>query len=269
MALADIIRMVIPSRLRIAVGIWAINLASHREIILRVFLTVLYGKTPGKIGLTKTHSYYDYKGHRILAEKHDAGVFLEIFQAEVYEQIWHPHLGDVVIDIGAYVGMFTVKASEAVGCAGQVIAIEPCPESFRLLKTNTDGYLNVRLIKAAIMNEIGMGKLYYSKAKAANSLIKQSNKYIEVETMTLDWLLKSLQLSRVDFIKIDAEGAELEVLKGATETLAKGTRLVIAAYHTAKDGKREIGEVAKYLQDIGYKIIYKKGLRSYINAEKE
>ena len=55
MSLADIIRVFIPSSVRIAVGLWAINAASHNETALRIFLTALYGKVPGKIGLTKNH----------------------------------------------------------------------------------------------------------------------------------------------------------------------------------------------------------------------
>lgn len=250
-------------------AVWSIKMAASSRFTLKWYLTLLYGKQPPNVGLTKSQCYYDYKGHRIFAPKIDAGIFVEIFQDNVYEKVWQPQSGDTVIDIGAYVGMFTVKASEMVGDTGEIIAIEPCPESFRILKENCARCRNVRLIKVAIMNRMGIDKLYYSRSGAANSLVTQWGKYVEVETMTLDQLVKRLKLSRVDFIKIDAEGAGLEILQGATETLEKGTRLVIAAYHDAKDGKREIDGVVKFLKDIGYQITYQKGLRSYVYAQKQ
>lgn len=268
MTLPELIRMILPARLTMLLAVWSINLAAHSWTTLKWYLTLLYGKPPLKIGLTKTHCYFDYKGHRIFAPKIDAGIFIEIFQDNVYEQVWQPKVGDTVIDIGAYVGMFTVKASEAVGDTGQVIAVEPCPETFRILKENCAGCRNVRLVKVAIMSQVGIGKLYYLKSAAANSLVTQGGKYVEVETMTLDRLVERLKLNKVDFIKIDAEGAGLEILQGGIETLKKGTHIAIAAYHDARDGKREIDVVTKFLKEIGYQITYQKGLRSYVYAEK-
>lgn len=269
MRLSELIRAILPSKLTMMLAVWSISLAATNWFTLKCYLTLFYGKVPLKLGLTKTQCYFDYKGHRIFAPKSDAGIFVEIFQDNVYEQVWQPQLGDTVIDIGAYVGMFTVKASEAVGNTGQVIAVEPCPETFRMLKDNCAECRNVRLVKVAIMNQVGLSRLYYLKSAAANSLVAQRGKYVEVETITLDRLVKRLNLNKVDFIKIDAEGAGLDILEGATETLRKGTRLVIAAYHDAKDGKREIDVVVKFLKDAGYQITYQKGLRSYVYAEQQ
>lgn len=269
MTVADVIRIFVPSNLRIAVGLKAISLASHNETTLKIFLAMLYGTLPGKIGLTKTHSYYNHNGHHIIAEKHGAGAFLEIFQSEVYERIYKPQANDVVVDIGAYVGMFTVKASDAVGKNGLVIAVEPSPENYELLRANTKDCENVKLVNVAIMDKEGEGKLYYSEAAAANSLIlNRSGKYVTVKTMTLDKLVDTLQIKKVDYIKIDAEGAELEVLAGATEVLAKGTKIVIVAYHTTANGEAEIDRVIEFLVKAGYTVTMAKGLRSYVHAEK-
>lgn len=269
MQLTELIRRILPGKLTMTLAVWSIKMAAKNRFTLKCYLALLYGKKPLNVGLTKSQCYYDYGRHRIFAPKIDAGIFVEIFQDNVYDKVWSPQPGDTVIDVGAYVGMFSVKASEAVGYTGQVIAVEPCPQTFRLLKENTAGCLNVRIMKVAIMNQTGISKLYYSQSAAANSLIVQSGKYVEVETITLDQLAKRLKLSKVDFIKIDAEGAGLEILQGAIETLTKGTRLAIAAYHDAKDGKREIDVVTKFLKDVGYQIIYQRGLRSYVYAEKQ
>lgn len=268
MALVDVIRKVVPHRLGITVGVWAINQASRNWLTLKWYLTILHGKPPDNMGMDNGYCYYDYGDRRILAPYNAAGVFLEIFQDEVYERVWKLEPGQTVLDIGAYVGMFAVKASRLVGAEGQVIAIEPSPENYGFLAWNCKGLDNVVLIKKAIMATTGVGMLYYSKSAAANSLVTQWKRYIEVRTITLDELVEELGLDKVDIIKVDAEGAELDVLKGATNVLAKGTRLVIAAYHTAPNGKAEIAQVATALREANYRVIQIRGLRSYLYAEK-
>ena len=114
----------------------------------------------------------------------------------------------------------------------------------------------------------GVGKLYYSKSAAANSLVIKWQRYIEVRTITLDDLAEELKLDKIDLIKVDAEGAELDVLKGAQKVLAKGTRLVIAAYHTAPNGEAEIVQVVETLRKANYDGVCNVGLRSYVYAEK-
>ena len=268
MTVATLARKVLPPRARITAGVWVINMASCNWPLLRMYLSILHGRAPQNMGLTEEHCYYDYEGRRIMAPKNAAGVFMEIFQEEVYEQVWRPREGDTIIDIGAYVGMFTVKAASLVGATGKVIAIEPSPENYDLLARNCEDLHNVTLVKKAIMATNGMGRLYYSKSAAANSLVTRWKEYVEVQTITLDDLVEELGLDKVDIIKVDAEGAEIDVLKGARKVLAKGTRLVIAAYHTAPNGKAEIAQVVTALHAADYRATRVRGLRSYIYAEK-
>lgn len=266
--ISQLARMILPHKIRITLGVWAINKASSSWGLLKWYLTLMHGKPPKNMGLVNGRCYYDYRGYRILAPSNAAGVFLEIFQDKVYEQVFQPRIEDIVVDIGAYVGMFTVKASMAVGKKGRVIAIEPSPENYAALIGNCRRLGNVTLIQKAIMDKNGTANLYYSKSAAANSLVIKWKDYVKVETITLDDLLRSLKVDDVDFIKVDAEGAELQVLKGAKETLAKGVRLAIAAYHTTENGESEIKQVSRFLDESGYKVIRVKGLRSYLYAEK-
>jgi hypothetical protein len=189
--LVDVIRKFVPHRARITVGVWAINQVSHSWPLLKMYMTILRGKVPENMGLVGNHCYYDYNGTRILAPKNAAGVFMEIFQDEVYEQVWKPKEGDTVLDIGAYVGMFTVKASKMVGEQGRVIAIEPSPENYAALIGNCRNLHNVTLVNQAVMSRNGTGKLYYSKSAAANSMVVKWPEYVEVETITLDSLVIS------------------------------------------------------------------------------
>jgi len=268
MAVVDVVRKIVPRGLGIAVGVWAINQASRNWTMLKWYLTILHGRPPANMGLDNGYCYYDYGGRRIVAPCNAAGVFLEIFQDEVYERIWKPKPRDVVLDIGAYVGMFTVKAARLVGATGKVIAVEPSPENYNLLEQNCEGLGNVALFKGAIMSTSGRGRLYYSRSAAANSLVIRAKRYVEVETIALDELASEFGIDKVDFIKLDAEGAELEVLVGAQKVLERGVRLAIAAYHTTAEGQQELGEIRRFLHSSHYTVVESKGLRSYIYAEK-
>ncbi len=158
----------------------------------------------------------------------------EIFYENVYERIFRIKRDDVVIDCGAYKGMFTIKAAIKVGSKGVVIAIEPEPNNLRILKMITRGFNNVIIVGKAVGAKREKSRLYLMPFHSSmHSLTRKSKRYIDVPVDTLDNLITELRLKkRKLFIKIDVEGAELDVLKGAKETLASGdVTLAIAAYH--------------------------------------
>ena len=76
-----------------------------------------------------------------------------------------------------------------------------------------------------------------------------------------------MNLDKVDIVKMDVEGAAIEVLKGAKDVLASGTRLAIAAYHTAPNGKPELEQLMVMLRDAGYRTIQKDWMEDYLYAE--
>jgi FkbM family methyltransferase len=218
----------------------------------------LYGRTLDGLKLIdKDTVSYNYKGRDIVAPRNSTKVFMEIFFEEIYEKMFKP--SGTVIDIGAYVGMFTVKASFS---ARKVIAVEPCLETFEMLRNNCKGIPNVELVQKALWSESGTTKLYLQDSTICNSLVCRRNRYVDVETITLD----SLVSEPVDFIKMDAEGAELEILKGAERTLSyPGTKLAIAAYHDLPNGEPELPQLVAHLDRRGYKVYTSE---SYVYAEK-
>jgi FkbM family methyltransferase len=119
--------------------------------------------------------------------------------------------GDVVIDVGASPGDFTLHASTLVGKIGKVIAVEPQPMNFSLLKLNVmiNNLKNVVLVNKAISSYEGKALLAGSNTNA-----HLSDSGVEVETVTLDKLITELGLSHADVVKIDVEGHEEAVLRG-------------------------------------------------------
>ena len=143
--------------------------------------------------------------------------------------------GMTCIDIGANVGYFTIILSKLVRPLGIVYAFEPEPKNFRVLLENTS-ILNLVSPYSCIPEQIAVGdkkgelKLYTTGYNfGGHSAHMESNESIDVEVTTLDKYLFGGQ--KVDFIKIDVEGYEPEVIEGMSSIIDKNPNLVIILEH--------------------------------------
>jgi FkbM family methyltransferase len=130
--------------------------------------------------------------------------------------------GDVVIDVGANIGWFTLMAAKQAGPEGLVIAFEPEPRNFAWLKQNVDlnECKNVRLEQKALSDKAGSIRLYLSQTNENHSIapMEGGRGSIDVEAIRFDdYPLGSSKPIR--WIKIDTEGAEGLIVKGMRETL--------------------------------------------------
>jgi FkbM family methyltransferase len=144
--------------------------------------------------------------------------------------------------------------------------VEPSAIGQKYLRTNCGMMTNVTVVGKAISNHNGIGKLYLSSESSCNSIMHKHKNSVDVELVTVDSLVKQLGLQRLDLIKIDIEGAEVEALEGAAQTLRMfDVKLAIAAYHQMENGEVEKPVVVKILQDAGFKVVVKEG---YVYASK-
>lgn len=163
--------------------------------------------------------------------------------------------GDIVVDCGAYVGEFTLYAAAAVGSSGAVIAFEPDPCVFRKLEANIklNSFSNVRALNKGVWSEDGRLKFVGDSVKGYSFMSAENDEAaISVPVVSLDNELGRMGVSKVDFIKMDIEGAEVKALEGAREVLRKGASLAIASYHMV-DGKKSCAELEKVLVAAGYR----------------
>lgn len=143
--------------------------------------------------------------------------------------------GMTVLDIGAHHGFYTILASKKVGPAGRVIAFEPSPREERrlLLHLKLNHCNNVKVEPLALAGQDGDATFFIMEGRDTvfNSLrppaVSRPTEKITVSTSTLDNYLKKERIHHVDFIKIDAEGAELEILKGAKSLFNQNSSPVI------------------------------------------
>jgi FkbM family methyltransferase len=186
----------------------------------------------------------------------DASTLNEVYFKDIYERDYKLLEGDTVIDAGAHIGTFVLKAARAVGPSGLVVGVEPASRNFGLLSKNVaeNSLSNVRLVNAGLGKVPGRGELNLYNRGGENSLFKRETRPSAVEPIeikTLDMLTKSLSLSRVDFLKIDVEGFELEVLMGGKEVLKAYHPRIAMETHTLGP---TVGEITEFLAGFGYTI---------------
>jgi FkbM family methyltransferase len=135
------------------------------------------------------------------------------------------HPGDVFVDIGANVGVFSVKAAKEVGDSGVVVSVEPFIESARQLSRNIsmNGYRNCRVRNVCVGQTTGQTTLFLHRNKPNSfSLLQDSGAdSISVLSVSLNDLCEWERLTRLDYLKIDAEGAEDVILDGGAACIAR------------------------------------------------
>jgi len=173
-----------------------------------------------------------------------------------YEKIslstFNPKVNDFVVDIGANIGRYTLHSSKLVGKKGKVIAIEPFKQTYDLLRKNikensTDN--NILTFCIGLSNHEGREKLYLDEKLWGRNTINPipGGDYVQIEMLTLDSLVENLQIDKIDWIKIDVEGHEYEVLEGGKNTLLKNSSRVMIEVRFDNFKK-----VINLLQSLGY-----------------
>lgn len=167
--------------------------------------------------------------------------------------------GDTVIDGGAYLGEFTLYAAKVVGNGGKVIAFEPDTANYKKLLKNIslNNLDNVIAINKGLYCENTNLKFYNDSSGGSflfsEDLESKPNGIVKVPVVKLDDEMNRLGIQKVDFIKMDIEGAEIEALKGCKRLLKSNyVNLAIASYHIL-DGQPTCKRLEGLLQEMGYK----------------
>lgn len=160
--------------------------------------------------------------------------------------------GKTVFDIGAYIGILTLFFARAVGKSGQVVAFEPNPKNFKELKLNIalNGFKNVTLIPVGLgreskQTELMMGPVYPSRStfdeeKQGQILKARNAELMKVEIDSLDEQMRLKKLPKPDFVKIDVEGFEVEVLKGMLKIVTRYKPKLFIEIHRRMLGKESV-----------------------------
>ena len=225
----------------------------------RYLLGCLFQLEKNRIAVTRAGPAGQRYRMRLSWQAHTACV-LGIYEPKVIRALQqHLRVGDTCLDVGGHVGYLTLLMARLVGPGGRVVAFEPVPETFEALRENVrlNGLENVTLECTAVGENQGMISLFCDAAQelswtpsvSAYSVPGNNLKKIAVPVLSLDGYLESSAL-RPSLVKIDVEGAELAVLRGARRMLLEARPVVLVEIHDRGAGHR--AEVMQILDACGY-----------------
>jgi FkbM family methyltransferase len=163
--------------------------------------------------------------------------------------------GAVFIDVGANIGVFTLPAARKIGPAGRVVAIEPSPRAFSYLQQNValNELSNVHLFQCVATECDGRTMPFYEAPIDHFGMGSLGTQFhtnpILVQARTLDQILSAQKIEYVDVIKVDVEGFEAAVFRGA-EKLLTSTKPPIVVFEFCE----QVGAAQRVLKDYGYSI---------------
>lgn len=181
-----------------------------------------------------------------------AGFALGTWEPEV--QALLPQLltaDSVVWDVGAATGFHTLIMARLVGRNGRVVAFEPLPENLVLLRENIllNGFENVAVVEVALSDRSRRGVLVAEGDDEVSIALAEpgaGEAGIEIDVTTADTILLDGSVPAPSLIKIDVEGAEIELLDGARETLKRHKPVLLVEVHGRWD------ELDPLLNELGY-----------------
>lgn len=187
----------------------------------------------------------------------DPLIVWEIFNRKSYSRPWYElNENDTAVDIGAHIGVFTLYAAANVP-KGKVFAYEPIYGNFSLLKKNVkqNRLTNVKIFNKAVTSNGRKIKIYVSPSNSGGHSIYpvDHNKIAEVESVTLENLMKQNRISKINFLKLDVEGAEFDIILKTPKNVFKKIDKIVMEYHdfTAKENNHK--EIVSFLAECGFK----------------
>lgn len=188
-------------------------------------------------------------------------LFHEIWLDKIYSPAnYEIKPNDIVLDIGGNIGVFALYAATRYKNV-EVYSYEPFPENARYFENNLrDSKLtNIHFFNAAVSDETGVRVLRVDDSWIKHSLNEKSsgeessaNKGVSVKSFSLDDVLR--QVEKCDFLKLDCEGSEYEILYACSPENLKKVKKIVGEYHNLDDEKRNGESLKKFLEENNYKI---------------
>lgn len=172
----------------------------------------------------------------VRAKTMDRSVVKEVWLQNIYNQHGiNVSEGDTVVDIGAHIGVFSVYAADR-SKTGQVYAFEPFIENFKRLDRHKtiNSKTNLNIFNQGVSNIDGTQTLFLSPDNNTGGhslhLKNESDNKVEIQTITLPKFCDDHQIEKIDFLKLDCEGAEFDILKSNEAILDRVDKMVLECH---------------------------------------
>ena len=192
----------------------------------------------------------------------------DIFLERVPE--YRPRQGDVVIDVGAHIGTFSLLVASLVA-PGNVFAVEPCRETFNVLKLNKalNRLANIQVENIALSDVNGYVTLHHDCANWGHSTVaKLSRRSEPVKAESLGAFMDRNSIRRCDFLRMNCEGAEFPVLLSSGVEVLKRIRVILVLYHADLYARATEASLELHLKNCGFstRIFERRNSRGWLVA---
>ncbi len=178
--------------------------------------------------------------------------------ANKYDYFYKIRPDDIILHVGAAIGLDVWYFSQRVGLSGRIIAIEAYPENCKILKENVrlNGWDQVDAVESGVWEKAGTMKMFKYPKFTQHSMHcfpnRRETDIVEVNVDTLDRIISSKNIARIDLLHMNIEGAEIEALKGVADVLIITKRCIISTHTT--DRGSTMPEVKEILEENGFKV---------------
>jgi FkbM family methyltransferase len=164
---------------------------------------------------------------------------------------------DIIIDIGAHVGYFTLYASN-IAKEGKIYAFEPTNQTYQILKENIklNKLKNVKTTNCGVLDQVGTATLYSDEENSiSNSMFKSNNKKIEkINVINITKIIEDNDINKINLLKLDCEGAEFLILMELSNVEIKKIEKISVEVHLDLS-ERKIEDLENFLKEKGFKVI--------------
>ena len=163
---------------------------------------------------------------------------------------------DIIIDVGAQVGLFTLYASQYCKL-GKIFCLEPIKSNFDLLSENVrmNHLSNVKCIQKAVYDKNDSVRMYLSKTDdAAHNIFDSGNEYVDVNTTTLSEIFNSNNIQVCNLLKMDCEGSEYKIFESTSDEYIGRIQKICLEYHIINEDRRSLNALKSRLGTLGFQV---------------
>ena len=226
------------------------------KLIFSVFYLRHQGKSVAEIKVDNDVRF------KVRVNTPDALMIWEVWKAKVYDDERLPiSAEDVVVDMGAHIGAFAVRAAR-LAHRGQVYAYEASSRNYALLMENRElnSLKNLHIENSAVSDKRGELPLYTPANNSILGSLKQETSSFKemVQAITFSDIISEHIIQQIDFLKMDVEGAEFDILFGCSDATFEKIRRMVIEYHEFENAKHNHRDLVNLLSLHGFKVLVEK-----------
>ena len=187
----------------------------------------------------------------------DLMAFTNVWLVEEYQETGSRIKNDdIIIDIGAHIGLFTLYASQFCKM-GKIFCFEPIKENFDLIISNLElnKITNVFATNTAASADSGTVTIYLNEDQAGHSMHQMSSKKIQAKSISLENIFETNYIEKCDFLKIDCEGEEYSILSALPDLYYNRIKKIFIEYHMADVKPQLLKDLISRLHTLAFKTI--------------